>query len=148
MLTNLQKARVAAVKTFFCNVEDADTALGVYERLTDMAGADVDADPSTLERPVWQRFCEMTAGDLLDEVEGVVSNVLEAMGGASGSKAVTYTLTFLVEDHGELDETVLRKGVLSGIEFMHQDGALTALDDESTGIESWSITHVSTGDVK
>lgn len=143
MLTNLQKARVAAVKTFFCNVEDAETALGVYERLTDMAGADVDDDPNTLEHPVWQRFCEMTAGDLLDEVDGVANIVIEALG-PGDSKVVTFSLSFVVQDNGGLDEKFLMAGVLSGIEFMHQDGALTALDDESTLIESWTMAHIGT----
>ena len=141
MLTNLQKARVAAVKTFFCNVEDADTALGVYERLTDMAGAD--ADPNTLEHPVWYRFCEMTAGDLLDEVDGVANIVIEALG-PGDSKVVTFNLSFIVQDNGELDEKSLMAGVLSGLEFMHQDGALTAPADESTLIESWTMAHIGT----
>ena len=143
MLTNLQKARVAAVKTFFCNVEDADIALGVYERLTDMAGADVDADPNTLEHPVWHRFCEITAGDLLDEVDGVANIVIEALG-PGDSKVVTFNLSFIVQDNGELDEKSLMAGVLSGLEFMHQDGTLTAPAGESTLIESWTMAHIGT----
>lgn len=144
MLTNVQKAQVAAVKTFFCNVEDAETALGVYERLTALAGADVDADPNTPEYPVWQRFCEMTAGDLLDEVDGVANSVLEALGGAGNQKVVSFTLSFVVDDSGDMDEKELMAGVLSGIEFMHQDGALTSQDDDSTVIESWTVSHVGT----
>ena len=59
-------------------------------------------------------------------------------------KEIKLLVTVFVEDHGELDEQTLRKGVVSGIEIMQEEGALTAPDDESTVINGWSVTHGST----
>lgn len=59
-------------------------------------------------------------------------------------KMIEFRVLVSVEDNGELDEGTVRDGIGMGIGRMVSEGALTAIDDTSTVIDSWNVSHVGT----
>lgn len=59
-------------------------------------------------------------------------------------KVVTLTVCITVDDQGALDEYAMRKAISDGIEIAQSEGFLTHIEDETTEILGWSVTHTST----
>lgn len=59
-------------------------------------------------------------------------------------KMIEFRVLVSVEDNGELDEGTVRDGIGMGIGRMVSEGALTTIDDTSTVIDSWNVSHVGT----
>lgn len=59
-------------------------------------------------------------------------------------KLVQYQVTIEVDDNGEFDQWAMRDGVRAGIQMSQNEGGLTTLDDETTIIHGFNVTHLGT----
>ena len=60
------------------------------------------------------------------------------------AKIVEFRVLVNVEDHGELDEGTIRDAIQSGLDIAASEGWLTRLDDESTIVDGYIVSHVGT----
>lgn len=56
-------------------------------------------------------------------------------------KLVRFTVTIRVNDEGQLDETALGKAISDGIDKAQSEGAMTDLEDTTTEVLHWRVTH-------
>ena len=60
------------------------------------------------------------------------------------AKTVEFRVLVKVEDHGELDEGTIRDAIHLGFDIAAGEGYLTRLDDESTIVVGYTVSHVGT----
>lgn len=60
------------------------------------------------------------------------------------SKTVEFRVLVSVDDSGQMDEGVMRDAIHQGLDIAMQEGNLTSLDDETTVIEGYTVSHVGT----
>lgn len=60
------------------------------------------------------------------------------------TKTIEYRVLVTVDDFGQMDEGTILDAICTGISIAQQEGSLTTLDDESTIIEGFTVSHVGT----
>lgn len=72
-LTLTERLRVAAVQTFFCDVDTPEQCLAVYAELQELCETEPYEPWPHEEFPVWERFEDMHVTDLLGTVDCLVN---------------------------------------------------------------------------
>jgi hypothetical protein len=82
-----------AMGAHFCNINSTEDAVAAFERLEQLANADVDADPSGCGFPAWRAIEGECASDVFDNVEGLLKHILAAFAAPAETPAPVVIVT-------------------------------------------------------
>lgn len=75
-MKRINRARIAAVRMCYSNIQEDVQALYVYKKLTKLAAGTDDLGGDIPNFPVWHRLSELFADDLLITIDNLVDDIL------------------------------------------------------------------------